>query len=60
VRGDALVLVRPDGHVGLFASPGTPEQVEGYLRALLPSAGKVGPTCDERHPDAEQDEHALG
>jgi 2-polyprenyl-6-methoxyphenol hydroxylase-like FAD-dependent oxidoreductase len=34
VRGDALVLVRPDGHVGLFASPGTPEQVEDYLRPL--------------------------
>jgi 2-polyprenyl-6-methoxyphenol hydroxylase-like FAD-dependent oxidoreductase len=52
VRGDALVLVRPDGHVGLFASPGTPEQVEGYLRALLPSElPAAGPTCDERAQD---------
>jgi 2-polyprenyl-6-methoxyphenol hydroxylase-like FAD-dependent oxidoreductase len=35
VRGDALVLVRPDGHIGLFAAPGTLEQVDQYLRRVI-------------------------
>jgi 2-polyprenyl-6-methoxyphenol hydroxylase-like FAD-dependent oxidoreductase len=32
--GDALVLVRPDGHIGLLARPGTAGQVAAYLDRL--------------------------
>ena len=31
---DALVLVRPDGYVGLIADPTDPDAVGGYLRSL--------------------------
>lgn len=31
---DVVVLVRPDGHVGLVADPAEPEAVTGYLRSL--------------------------
>jgi len=34
VDGDALVLVRPDGYVGLSARAGTLGQLEHYLRPL--------------------------
>mgnify|MGYP002622809775 CR=1 FL=1 len=34
VTGDALVLIRPDGHIGLVAGPGTVEQVAEYWAAL--------------------------
>ncbi|WP_437281964.1 hypothetical protein WME90_15820 [Sorangium sp. So ce375] len=34
VDGDALVLVRPDGYIGRFASPGTAEELDEYLRLL--------------------------
>jgi 2-polyprenyl-6-methoxyphenol hydroxylase-like FAD-dependent oxidoreductase len=34
VDGDALVLVRPDGYVGLSARPGTLGQLEDYLSLL--------------------------
>ncbi|MFT7840239.1 FAD-dependent monooxygenase [Saccharothrix sp. BKS2] len=41
VRGDALAVVRPDGHVGLFAD--TADEVDAYLerwsRARLPVTG---------------------
>lgn len=36
VEGDALVLVRPDGYIGLFARPGHFAEVEDFLRGLLP------------------------
>ncbi|GAA2712619.1 FAD-dependent monooxygenase [Micromonospora olivasterospora] len=32
--GDALVLVRPDGHIGLVADPADAGSVAGYLRSL--------------------------
>jgi 2-polyprenyl-6-methoxyphenol hydroxylase-like FAD-dependent oxidoreductase len=31
---DALILVRPDGYIGLVADPAHPESVAGYLRSL--------------------------
>lgn len=34
-RGDALVLVRPDGYVGLYAAPGGVEAVESYLHGVI-------------------------
>jgi hypothetical protein len=34
LTGDALVLVRPDGYIGLLARPGTAEQVDAYLERL--------------------------
>ena len=34
LTGDALVLIRPDGHIGLVAGPGTVEQVAEYWAAL--------------------------
>ncbi|MGK3982369.1 FAD-dependent monooxygenase [Sorangium sp. So ce136] len=43
VDGDALALVRPDGHIGWLAAPGTPGQLDDYLRPLVvgerPAAG---------------------
>ena len=45
VDGDALVLVRPDGHIGWLAAPGTPGQLDDYLRPLVagerPPAGEA-------------------
>jgi 2-polyprenyl-6-methoxyphenol hydroxylase-like FAD-dependent oxidoreductase len=35
VAGEALVLVRPDGYVGLFARPGAMEQVDDYLSRTI-------------------------
>jgi hypothetical protein len=37
-EGDALVLVRPDGYVGLRARPGTFAQLDDYLRPLATRA----------------------
>ncbi|WP_437728029.1 FAD-dependent oxidoreductase [Sorangium sp. So ce861] len=34
VDGDALVLVRPDGHIGWLAAPGTLGQLDDHLRPL--------------------------
>ncbi|WP_437960200.1 FAD-dependent oxidoreductase [Sorangium sp. So ce119] len=34
VDGDALALVRPDGHIGWLASPGTAGQLDDYLCLL--------------------------
>ncbi len=31
---DALILVRPDGHIGLVADPARPESIGEYLRSL--------------------------
>ena len=31
---DALILVRPDGYIGLIAGPEETEAVAGYLRSL--------------------------
>jgi hypothetical protein len=31
---DALILVRPDGYIGLVADPAQPESVTEYLRSL--------------------------
>src|SRR5262249_46069363 len=31
---DALILVRPDGYIGLVADPAQPESVAKYLRSL--------------------------
>jgi hypothetical protein len=31
---DALILVRPDGYIGLVADPAQPESVAEYLRSL--------------------------
>ncbi|WP_437514865.1 FAD-dependent oxidoreductase [Sorangium sp. So ce1099] len=45
VDGDALVLVRPDGHIGWLAVPGTAGQLDDYLRPLIagerPPAGEA-------------------
>lgn len=38
VSGDALVLVRPDGYVGLFAAPGSVDEIEAYLGQCQPAA----------------------
>jgi 2-polyprenyl-6-methoxyphenol hydroxylase-like FAD-dependent oxidoreductase len=35
VAGEALVLVRPDGYVGLFARPGTIDQLDEYLSRTI-------------------------
>jgi hypothetical protein len=36
--GDALVLVRPDGYIGLFARPGTIDELDDYLGLLTPTS----------------------
>ena len=38
VASDALVLVRPDGYVGLFAAPGSVDQIEAYLEQCQPAS----------------------
>jgi hypothetical protein len=35
VRGEALVLVRPDGYIGLFARPGSIDQLDTYLSQTI-------------------------
>jgi 2-polyprenyl-6-methoxyphenol hydroxylase-like FAD-dependent oxidoreductase len=35
VSAEALVLVRPDGYVGLFATPGTVSQIDRYLNRTI-------------------------
>jgi hypothetical protein len=36
VSGEAVVLIRPDGYIGLFAEPGALIDVPEYLNRLLP------------------------